>query len=32
MEESFWDMKVSLVCFNTLMDGHKIPDDDFEFK
>jgi hypothetical protein len=32
MEESFWDMKVSLVCFNTLMDGNKIPDNDFEFK
>lgn len=32
LEESFWDLKVALVIFNTLMDSSQIPTDNFDFK
>lgn len=30
LDESFWDVKVALVIFNTLMDGGQIPNSNFE--
>jgi nuclear RNA export factor len=32
LEESFWDLKVALATFNTLMDSNAIPDNQFNFK
>lgn len=32
LEESFWDIKVALATFTTLMDSHSIPDSKFNFK
>ena len=30
LDESFWDVKVALVIFNTLMDGGQIPNSNFD--
>lgn len=32
LEESFWDIKVALATFNTLMDSNDISDNKFDFK
>lgn len=32
LEESFWDIKVALATFNTLMDSREMPDSKFDFK
>lgn len=32
LESSFWDLKVALVTFNTLMDSHEIRDNQFNLK
>lgn len=32
LEESFWDVKVALATFNTLMDSHEIGNNKFDFK